>query len=401
MSLLLGVMAPVTVMAQVEKGDTLAADTGYTVSISLLTCTPGTEVHQLYGHTALRVREGQSGRMNDWVFNYGTFSFRKPHFMWRFVLGKTDYQLGVIPYDFFYEEYMREGRGIFEQKLNLTPSEAKNLAEALALNLRPENATYRYNFFYDNCVTRPIQMIEKSVEGKIIWPDVTGEGEKSLRDIVHEYSKSNHWDRFGQDLLLGCEADASASLSMQMFAPMYALRFVSEAKIKAVDGSVRPLALPSLALLPAQPVNNSASTVTPMWTFGMLFAFTLALTLAEWIKKKYYWFFDSLLLMAQGLTGCVITFLFLFSTHPTVGSNWLVILFNPLPLLYFPWQMKNGANHHVSSGMYVEGVVLLATLIVGLFHLQVFPTEVYLIMGILATRVIFHRFLVMRCLAKV
>jgi len=400
MLLLLGALSPLTAMAQAEKCDTLAVDTGYTVSISLLTCTPGTEVHQLYGHTALRVREGQKGRMNDWVFNYGTFSFHKPHFMWRFVLGKTDYLLGVTPYEYFYEEYLREGRGIFEQKLNLTPSEAKSLAEALAVNLRPENATYRYNFFYDNCVTRPVQMIEKCVEGEIVWPDVTKDGEKSLRDIVHEYSKNNPWDKFGQDLLLGCEADEAASLSMQMFAPMYALRFVSEAKIKASDGSVRPLASSTITLLPAQPVANGASSNTPMWAFGILFALTLVLTLAEWKKKKYYWFFDSLLLMAQGLAGCVITFLFLFSTHPTVGSNWLVILFNPLPLLYFPWQMKNGANHRVSKGMYIEGAMLLATLLAGLFGLQSFPPEIYVIMAILATRVAFHRKLVLRSSAK-
>ena len=61
------------------------------VDISLITCSPGTELYQLYGHTALRVREVRQGRRSDWVFNYGTFSFKQKNFMWRFMLGETDY----------------------------------------------------------------------------------------------------------------------------------------------------------------------------------------------------------------------------------------------------------------------------------------------------------------------
>ena len=43
------------------------------------------------------------GRLSDWVFNYGTFSFAQPHFVWRFVKGETDYELGVVPYALFYD----------------------------------------------------------------------------------------------------------------------------------------------------------------------------------------------------------------------------------------------------------------------------------------------------------
>ena len=68
------------------------------VDFSLITCSPGTELYQLYGHTALRVREVRQGRRSDWVFNYGTFSFKQKNFMWRFMLGETDYEQSVHPY---------------------------------------------------------------------------------------------------------------------------------------------------------------------------------------------------------------------------------------------------------------------------------------------------------------
>ena len=205
------------------------------VVVSLITCSPGTLVYELYGHTALRVREVGAYRTSDWVFNYGTFSFAQPHFVWRFMLGQTDYQLGVLPYAYFYEEYVRSGRAIEEQRLNLTPEEEKKLVDALSTNLLPEHATYRYNFFYDNCTTRAINQIENAVKGKVEWGDC--DSTQTLRDIVREYSASSPWNCFGQDLLLGSEADQPASLAKQMFAPLYAQRFVADAKIVSADGT--------------------------------------------------------------------------------------------------------------------------------------------------------------------
>lgn len=384
----IAVLWPLPNMAQALEADTTSTDSDYSVTVSLLTCSPGTLVYQLYGHTALRVREGRAGLMSDWVFNYGTFSFRQPHFAWRFALGETDYQLGVMPYNLFYEEYVHEGRAIFEQKLNLTQREAKRLADALAENVKPENATYRYNFFYDNCVTRAVAMVEKCIDGKVIWPSVDKNGEKSLRDIVHQYSESSPWNSFGQDLLLGSEADEPTTFSDQMFAPMYAENFVSQAKVRRTDGSLSPLAAPAITLLPAVSMPSHSDPLSPMWTFGILLAFTLILTVYEQYKKKNYWMFDTLLLVAQGLTGLVIAFLFFFSSHPAVGSNWLVVLFNPLPLLYFPWQMKFAANHRKAKGYYVEALMLLITLIIGVAGVQSFPLEVYIIIAVLAIRVV-------------
>ena len=45
----------------------------------------------------------------------------------------------------------------------------------------------------------------------------------------------------------------------------------------------------------------------------------------------WLWGYDGMLLLLQGAIGVVISYLFCFSTHPTVGSNWLIAVFNPLP----------------------------------------------------------------------
>ena len=75
------------------------------IEISLLTCYPGDEVYSLYGHTAIRYKDHSKGI--DLAINYGVFSFDKPFFVPRFVLGMTDYEMGIIPFSIFCEEYIR------------------------------------------------------------------------------------------------------------------------------------------------------------------------------------------------------------------------------------------------------------------------------------------------------
>lgn len=386
--LIFALCLPLVASAQeTQKADSArTAAIGDTIVVSLLTCTPGELVYELYGHTALRVREMRNGAWSDWVFNYGTFSFDQPNFRWRFVLGQTDYELGVVPYVYFYSGYAREGRGIIEQTINLTPDEAKRLVDALATNLQPENSTYRYNFFYDNCVTRAVQMVEKAVDGKVVWPNA--EADKTLRDIVDEYSKVSPWNKLGQNILLGAEVDKPAGLQAQMFAPVYASRFVENAKIVAPDGTERPLAHAPVVLLAEQPTVDASTENAPLWLFGTLLAFVVAMTMVECRTGRNYWGFDALLLLVQGFVGLIIAFLFCFSEHPAVGSNWLVIAFNPWTLVYLPWFMKTSSQHRRPVGMYVQLTLTVVTAVVGIVGLQTFPVEVYLLLLVLIIRAI-------------
>lgn len=376
--------------SEVENAGIVSEETdpqaGDSLVVSLLTCSEGPLVYELYGHTALRVREFYGENYSDWVFNYGTFSFGQPHFMWRFILGETDYRLAVEPFPFFFEEYRSEGRAIREQRLNLSQDEARRLREALALNLQPGNETYRYNFFYDNCVTRALRKIEEAVWGTVVWPEV--DDIKSLRDVVHEFSEPSPWNKFGQDLLLGAEADRDADVRLRMFAPIYAERYIALAVVRDSLGVERPLANPSVTLLAADPsAFEKPFPLPPLASFGLLFALILLTTLYEWRHRKYFWGIDALLFMAQGLAGCILTFLFFFSSHPAVGSNFLCLFFNPLPLLLLPWFLKHAPSGQRSFVVNLEGVLVLLGILAGLLGLQKFPLEAWFILATLALRV--------------
>src|SRR5215470_146587 len=67
------------------------------LQISLLTVKPySNKVYTIYGHTALRIYDPQHN--TDVVFNWGTFDFNTPHFLYRFLKGKSNYFLSTIDY---------------------------------------------------------------------------------------------------------------------------------------------------------------------------------------------------------------------------------------------------------------------------------------------------------------
>jgi hypothetical protein len=75
--------------------------------------------------------------------------------------------------------------------------------------------------------------------------------------------------------------------------------------------------------------------------------FVLTLIVSGWdiYRAKPCWVYDLVMLGLQGLAGLLVTFMFLFSQHPTVDSNWLVLLFNPLPLFLLYWIIGKEIRH--------------------------------------------------------
>ena len=308
------------------------------VEFSLLTCQPHDEVYSLYGHTAIRYHELRPGGL-DWAFNYGVFDFKKPHFVARFVFGLTDYELGAYPYKYFVREYRRFGSMVTEQVLNLTDEEKMALHDALAINLRPENKIYRYNYFYNNCTTKARDIIESCINGKVEYAgreDYT----PSYRDMVHSMTRNNPWSRFGNDLLLGIKADWKTDLRQQEFLPGNLMYDFDHAQIYS-NGSYRPLIKERRIAVPAGvQIIESGFPLTPLACAAILLAVGIVIFFFEWRKKRAFVLWDVLLMITTGTIGIVLT-LMLFSQHPTVSLNLQIILCNPLPWLFL-WPVIRG-----------------------------------------------------------
>ena len=350
------------------------------VRVSLLTCAPGTEIYSLFGHTALRYENPAKGE--DWVFNYGMFSFNTPNFVMRFVKGETDYQLGVIPYRYFEGEYAMRGSSVYQQELNLTSEEKEKIFRLLEENYRPANRTYRYNYFYDNCTTRARDKVEQGIAGKVVYPKAMKE--RSFREIVREYTDGHEWSAFGIDLCLGSEADEPIDERRQMFAPFYMLEFARGAMIHRAD-TIVPFVKAEKKLLDFSSKDeelfekDEELSLPSPWTCAWVwFVLTLVVIALSVKNKKVYWSWDVLLFGAQGIGGCIIAFLFFFSVHPTVGSNWMLMMLNPLPLFYLPVMVYKAIKgekdiFHVINALVLTLFIILMPFIQQKFNPTVLP----------------------------
>ena len=307
------------------------------IEVSLLTCSPHEEIYSLYGHTALRWHDlHQSGPSagNDIAFNWGIFNFNKPYFVLRFVFGLTDYELGIMPFQYFCTYYEKWGSSVTEQVLNLSNEEKMKLEAALQKNLLPENRIYRYNYFYDNCSTRPRNIIEECINGKVEYAqreDYT----PSYREMVGVCTRNHPWGTFGNDILLGIKADFKTDMRQQEFLPDNLLYDFDRAQIYA-DGTYRPLVKERrMVVLPGVQIIEKDFPLTPTECAVVLLIVALLLRGLEWKLKKVFVWWDVLLMLAQGLAGCVL-FAMIFSQHPTTSLNLQILLLNPLPLFFIP-----------------------------------------------------------------
>ncbi|MBP5197369.1 MAG: DUF4105 domain-containing protein [Bacteroidaceae bacterium] len=313
----------------------LALSSDSPVEVSLLTCSPGTKSYELYGHTALRVKHKTGA---DLVYNYGVFDFNRPAFTWHFILGECDYLVMPFRYNLFRDEYVKRGSGIISQRLNFTPQESARLVALLEENCKPENMVYRYDFYRNNCTTKVRDIVEEAVDGEIVYPEphnhLMYHRRETYREMIHHYTANSKWCEVGQDLLLGCKSDTALSPRAMLFLPDYLYSAFAGAVIRSDRSDTRPLVLfEEKNLEKGTQINNPGFPLTPLQCSVIFFALMLFILALESFFACQFWPVDALLMTLQGVVGLLLCFLFLFSKHPTLDSNFQIWLFNPLPLI--------------------------------------------------------------------
>lgn len=300
------------------------------LDVSLLTCFPGQEVFELYGHTAIRITDGAT---MDRVYNFGLFSFNQPHFVYRFVKGETDYAVGGYPTEYFTPEYAGRGSKVVEQRLRLSEQQALWLFNELERLCLPENREYRYNYVLNNCATRPRDLIEQAVGGLSYPP--SEHPDATYRDIMTHYGRNYPWYQFGIDLALGQGIDRPISVRQQMFAPIILMKEMAGATYKTASGqrvgiveSTSTLVEGSEnAVLPPTPF-----LLSPLFVCWLAFALIAGATVFGVVRRKQMRWLDTVWFTLTGLTGCLVFFLIFISEHEATSPNWLGFWLNPFCL---------------------------------------------------------------------
>ena len=142
----------------------LAAPCAAGLRAQVVTIGPGTLPWERFGHNAVIFR-GDDGR--GVAFDWGRFDFEQPGFLTRFARGEMLYSTGAADADALLAAYVRLGRGVTVQDLDLTPAQA---AAALAYCERaylPDRREYVYDYYTANCSTKLRDALDAAVGGAL------------------------------------------------------------------------------------------------------------------------------------------------------------------------------------------------------------------------------------------
>lgn len=302
--------------------------------ISLLTNSPwDKEVYAIFGHTAIRVNDSINNL--DVAFNYGTFDFDSPNFIYRFVKGETDYWLSLTDFKNYIYSYSARGVGITEQVLNLSQTEKQNLFDALVINSLPENTVYRYNYFYDNCTTRSQNIITNNVNGTIEYKPYSER--LTFRNLLHIHLQNNEWLKFGIDLVIGADADKPINDRLKDFLPVTLKKSFDSAIIKGQSGETKSLIKETNELSKPSFQKNETNILGTPLAIGILLLFVTIVISYFNLQDRFLFLgriYDTILFFIAGIIGCIIFFLMYFSIHPCTNPNWNLVWLNPLQLIF-------------------------------------------------------------------
>lgn len=299
--------------AQAQRPITLSDD----ASISLITVYPGNQAYNLFGHSALRVRDPYHGF--DLMYNYGTFQFDYL-FVPKFIYGQLDYMLWVSDIRRELQHYRSEGRSVIEQMLTLNQEQKQAVFNFIQHNALEENRTYRYDFLFDNCSTRIRDVFENIIGDSLSFPNINDN--LTFRELLDPYIQSYPFLDAGIDLGLGMPTDQIATSRDEMFLPLHLMEAFDEAQI-ITDSTQVPLVGEKATLYWTNPEEKQAN-LAPLYITTWLI-FLLALWVSNGKSEKAAvarkWF-DRVLFGVTGFAGLLALFLWVIAIHKVTNYNW-------------------------------------------------------------------------------
>jgi len=335
--------------------------------LSLITCSPGSELYSIFGHSAIRVYDSTTN--TDLIFNYGVFDFSTPNFYWKFVRGKLRYQLAIQDMDRFLQEYRMEGRSVKEEKFLLTEREKNRMISFLRRNYLPENRYYLYDFFYNNCSTKIWDVLKSQVDSKLEF-DTSVYAPRSFRDLMSPYLETVPWARLGIDILLGVPADKIATFPQQMYLPDYLSRNMSHTlRSNGVSGQEKVLGAENVIVKRNPELSNfNTPAVGPIVAGWLLLIVVIVLTLFGGVKGRKW--FDGIFITILGLLGVVLIFMWTATNHQQMDWNLNILWANPVGLAFTWFLLRN----KMRSASWVYGILMVISILTLIFW-QLIPQD--------------------------
>jgi hypothetical protein len=287
--------------------------------ISVITCGRGSdELYTAFGHSAIRVVDPVN--RIDYAYNYGVFDFDQPNFYLNYTKGLLLFKLGVYAYPDFVNSYVYYNRWVTEQVLNLSPGQKQKVFEFLEWNALPENETYRYDYFYNNCANKVRDVFAQILGDSIHFDDSYITTSYTIRQLTDLYLTDQPWGDLGIDICLGLPMDKKATPYEYMFLPDYILSSFDHATISH-GGAPQPMVKAKVPVFVNLPREPSKAPVHPWVVMGAFALVAFSLSLWDWRRKKLTLWFDGVLFFATGAVGVLLLLLWTATDHQAASGN--------------------------------------------------------------------------------
>jgi len=337
-------------------GEASDAD-GSNIRISIITIGPGSAAYERFGHIALRIQDPDA-RYPDVAFNWGVFDFAQKNFFVNFIQGRMTYSTGWDPDGpGMIQAYRDTGRAVWEQDLNLTPSQKLDLADRCYRAIQPAHRDYLYDYYLNNCSTQVRDRLDAVVGGAISRQTQGVATSTTFRWHTRRATADELWLYTSLTTLLGHPADRPIDAWEEMFLPSKLREHLRDIQIADERGQRVPL-IKSEQLLSAgtkPPERTRAPNFVPgflaagvpsgllLLALSLAFAGTAATSpsqfwriLARRVGRWLFFLFSTAWLMLISVGGISVAWSWFFTDHHVAVRNENLLQLTPLalPLIY-------------------------------------------------------------------
>jgi len=309
------------------------------LTIKLVTFGPGEAIHEYFGHNALIVEDTR--RQLAILYDFGLFDFG-PDMLPKYLQGQLEFGVGKRSVENTFGYYASVNRSIRVLELDLPAANRRKLAERLAWWARPENNTYRYHHYRDNCSTKLRDLLNEATSGQLREIYSTP-SQLDYRSHTWRYTEHDPFIHFLLVLWMNDSMEDPIENWHDAFLPSELERLVEATVYRDADGRERNLTRRAYTVYDSRQaaVPRDPGTRIPRVAFWGLLLGGLAVFLG-WRAGRQSRFFMALFGLHQigvgiacGVPGLVL-FLFLFTGWDVTHWNENLWLTNPLTLAAIP-----------------------------------------------------------------
>ena len=339
-------------------------------------------MYEKFGHTAIRVKDPVSNL--DLIYNYGIFDFDNPSFYADFTKGYMKYKLARYPFYLALKSSQQDQRWVKEQVLNLTQQQRNQFFQFLETNALPENAGYFYDPFFDNCATKPRDIVQQILGDKLIFNESFVSEDLSLRQLMNKEIHPNTWGSLGINIALGSKLDKIATPNEYLYLPDYVFNALNLSKV-IKDGKEENLVLKSNTLLDFEEKKSTSDLINPFLIVLLISLLGIFITYKDLKNDKRTKWLDVTLFFFTGITGFLIIYLWFFTNHSTAPNNFNFLwAFAPNIVLSF-YLSKDKIPDWVLKYIKLLLLLLFIIPIIWITHIQLFSIALiplFILLGI-------------------